>query len=433
MLLLSAEGQLLFHTKSGVWENIEKNATIEIVEEEKFNAEMRVRGHDGNDLLKHYILEINPRAEFDHQGHAFLWHINCNDPAIPNSTMVFVFRDEIEFTTWTNLFVHKATEATKQDCFEKSFPNLDDQRYAEQVAGLHSAYYDSPEEEPMMDFDSDSSCSDVEYDPVNTPKKSATPDRNRAIASAIQYDRVFVPRGNKLGVFRHGRDELEYVGSVQVTDKSGDVFSPSKAILHRADRHALLLNDDAVDRMYSLDLEAGRVVSEYKAGGDRPIRGMSNITKYGQKTDSELILGVNNNSVFTLDGRMGGSDQYANGNTYKTKGIALQGVTSTGAGHIAIGSKTGDIRLLNDVSKRAKSLFPGIGHAITHLDTTEDGRFVLATTKTYLLLVDTTAPDGEYKSGYEKSMSKKPKVVTALSIRTNFVLLECTKATHHSQ
>lgn len=47
----------------------------------------------------------------------------------------------------------------------------------------------------------------------------------------------------------------------------------------------------------------------------------------------------------------------------------------------------GEIRLYKDMGQNAKNLYPGLGDPISSLDTTKDGRWILATCKTYLLFV----------------------------------------------
>lgn len=65
------------------------------------------------------------------------------------------------------------------------------------------------------------------------------------------------------------------------------------------------------------------------------------------------------------------------------------------------------------VGQNAKTLFPGFGDPIIGLDSTKDGKWLLATTKTYLMLIATTV-DG--KNGYKQSISKDAKVPFRMTI-----------------
>jgi len=48
-------------------------------------------------------------------------------------------------------------------------------------------------------------------------------------------------------------------------------------------------------------------------------------------------------------------------------------VTTTLGGGLAVGAMDGSIRLFKDVGPNAKTLLPGLGSPITHLDTSPDG------------------------------------------------------------
>ena len=62
-----------------------------------------------------------------------------------------------------------------------------------------------------------------------------------------------------------------------------------------------------------------------------------------------------------------------------------------GDGYVVIGSDDGQIRLYgNKTLTRANTAIPGLGGPITAVDVTYDGKWVLATTKNYLMVVKTT-------------------------------------------
>ena len=79
----------------------------------------------------------------------------------------------------------------------------------------------------------------------------------------------------------------------------------------------------------------------------------------------------------------------------------------------ATGSEKGEVRLFKEVGQNAKTLFPGLGDPIVGLDSTLDGHWLLATTKNYLMLIQTVV-DG--KSGYKQSISKDRRVPFKLTI-----------------
>lgn len=132
-------------------------------------------------------------------------------------------------------------------------------------------------------------------------------------------------------------------------------------------------------------------------------------------TDQQTFLGLNNNTMFRVDPRLAGTKlvdadmkQYAN-----TSRTAFTTASTTEKGYIAVGSANGDVRLFDRLGIRAKTALPALGDPIIGLDVSADGQYLLATTKTYLLLVDTKQYDGKDagKLGFEKSFPKdsKPK------------------------
>lgn len=65
-------------------------------------------------------------------------------------------------------------------------------------------------------------------------------------------------------------------------------------------------------------------------------------------------------------------------------------MATSGDGFVAVGSDDGKLRLYSNKSlKKAQTAIPSLGAAITAVDVTYDGRWVVATTPDYLLVVNT--------------------------------------------
>lgn len=64
-------------------------------------------------------------------------------------------------------------------------------------------------------------------------------------------------------------------------------------------------------------------------------------------------------------------------------------MSPTGQGSFATGSKNGEIRFYKQIGKNANNKFTSTGEPVIHLDTTKDGKWVLATFRTYLRLIPT--------------------------------------------
>ena len=68
-----------------------------------------------------------------------------------------------------------------------------------------------------------------------------------------------------------------------------------------------------------------------------------------------------------------------------------------GDGYVVVGSEDGKVRLYSsNTLTMAKTAIPGLGAPITSVDVTYDGKWVLATTDKYVMVVKTTFRD---KSG----------------------------------
>ena len=129
--------------------------------------------------------------------------------------------------------------------------------------------------------------------------------------------------------------------------------------------------------------------------------------KYAQRTAQDTFIGMNANSLFKIDPRISGNKMVQEQKTVYSSKVGLSSVATTGQGHIAVGSEKGEIRLFDRLGlSRAKTQLAGLGEPILGMDTTENGKYVLATCASYLLLIDTEA---ENTSAFKKSIKPQPK------------------------
>jgi hypothetical protein len=90
---------------------------------------------------------------------------------------------------------------------------------------------------------------------------------------------------------------------------------------------------------------------------------------------------------------------------------------------VAVADKKGDLRLYDKIDKRAKSLLPGLGDEIKHVDVTSDGKHIICTCKNYLMLFTV---EGDYKKpiGSNKPIPKrlalKPEHLVYINEEINF-------------
>ncbi|EOX98255.1 hypothetical protein QUC31_015272 [Theobroma cacao] len=206
--------------------------------------------------------------------------------------------------------------------------------------------------------------------------------------------------------------------------------TPKKALLMRAETNMMLMSPanegkPNATELKQVDIETGKIVTEWKFekdGTDITMRDITNDTKGSQLDPSEsTFLGLDDNRLCQWDMRdrkgmvqniaTSGSPvlHWTQGHQF-SRGTNFQCFASTGDGSIVVGSLDGKIRLYSKTSMRqAKTAFPGLGSPITHVDVTYDGKWVLGTTDTYLILICTlfTDKDGKTKTGFSGRMGNR--------------------------
>jgi hypothetical protein len=125
----------------------------------------------------------------------------------------------------------------------------------------------------------------------------------------------------------------------------------------------------------------------------------------------QTFLGLSDNALFRVDPRLAGNKLVdAEYKPYASK-VGFSAAATTEQGYIAAASDKGSIRLFDRLGIRAKTEIPALGDPMIGLDVSADGRWILATTRTYLLLIDAQQKEGknEGKLGFEKSFAKDSK------------------------
>ncbi|KAF3940706.1 hypothetical protein ABW19_dt0202562 [Dactylella cylindrospora] len=240
-------------------------------------------------------------------------------------------------------------------------------------------------------------------------------EENSQLAVGYKSDRSFVIRGSQIGVFKHTpTNHLQFSTTInKVQTPKGKLFQPKKVMLHTGDRSMILQNESAPNSVYRMDIETGKVVDEWKVHDDIPIINYVPENKFAQVTDEQTFVGHSKNALFRVDPRLSGNKmvdselkQYMSKNDFSA-------AATTEKGYIAVASNKGDIRLFDRLGINAKSHLPALGDPITGIDVSADGRWILATCRTYLLLVDAKQESGKNagKLGFERAFSKdsKPK------------------------
>lgn len=148
--------------------------------------------------------------------------------------------------------------------------------------------------------------------------------------------------------------------------------------------------------LYKLDLTTGKVAEEWKVSDNLSVNNFIPDSKYAQTTQQQTFIGTSHNGIFRIDPRLAGNKlvdseykQYASKNDFSA-------AATTESGRLAVTSNKGEIRLFDSIGKNAKTALPAIGQPIIGVDVSADGRYVVATCKTYLLFIDTKIGEGRY-------------------------------------
>lgn len=172
-------------------------------------------------------------------------------------------------------------------------------------------------------------------------------------------------------------------------------FVPNKVMLHKQDTTMILSDPLNPHSLYRLDLETGRVVDEWKIGDSISVNNFVPDSKTAQTTGEDTFVGTSHNSIFRIDPRLAGNKLVdSQHREYKTK-VDFTSAVTTGEGKLAVATNKGEIKLFDRLGINAKTSLPNLGHAITGIDVTGDGRYIVATTKERLLFIDTKIHEGK--------------------------------------
>ncbi|KAK7410033.1 hypothetical protein VNO78_00507 [Psophocarpus tetragonolobus] len=213
--------------------------------------------------------------------------------------------------------------------------------------------------------------------------------------------------------------------------QNGSSYStPKKTLLMKAETNMLLMSPMGGGKLHStgvhqLDIETGKMVSEWvfgKDGTEITMRDITNDSKGSQLDPSgSTFLGLDDNRLCRWDMRdRNGMVQnlaesnnpvlnWAQGHQF-SRGTNFQCFATTGDGSIVVGSLDGKIRLYSvNTMRQAKTAFPGLGSPVTHVDVTFDGKWIVGTTDTYLILICSlfTDKDGRTKTGFSGRMGNR--------------------------
>lgn len=422
--LASEESELhLFDFESGTFVQQDPSVQAAVYEVGNWKYWLQIASDTQQWLGNEVVPDINPVFNFEYlsfifnhytdDGSAYSWLLKFKD----RETMER-FQEGLMQALWEHsneIKWQKGVKEADKDYVLDAFNDLVLEDDADDAREREAAEEDEEEEdyEEAEDMRQREEEYDEDEDEDDVVLRDEDGNINSALAVGAKVDRSFVVRGNKIGVFKHTPDNhLEFSTSInKVATPGGKTFAPKKVMLHGEDRNMVLQNENDPNSVYRMDLEYGKVVDEWKVHDDIPVNIFAPESKFAQTTGEQTFLGLSNNALYRIDPRLSGNKlvdselkQYASKNDFSA-------AATTEKGYIAVASNKGDIRMFDRLGINAKTALPALGDPIIGLDVSADGRWVLATTRTYLLLIDNLQTEGKNagKLGFEKAFAKDSK------------------------
>ncbi|KZT20359.1 VID27 cytoplasmic protein [Neolentinus lepideus HHB14362 ss-1] len=371
-------------------------------------------------LLAHRIVpEINQRWAKKVQ--SLTW--NAVSDSGDQSSWCFRFLDDETYEAFKAMFSKVLWESLHHTSWDKM--KVDEQTYVlssnmEDVEMKDVQDEEEDEDEVVDELEEKSESSEGEDEDPGADEDALPPalgqgERNSQLTVGYKGDRSYVVRGNKIGVFSHtGDNGVRYQATIsKLSTPKGKEFTPKKVMLHEQDTKMILMNPGDPNSLYSMDIERGKIVEEWKVHDNVTVEMMAPDSKFAPTTHEQTLVGASHNALFRIDPRISGNKmvdsqykQYAGKNKFSD-------VATTASGKLAVASEKGDIRLFDTIGKNAKTALPPLGDPIIGIDCTADGRWIVATTKTYLLLIDTLIGEGRYTGslGFDRSFPANAKPI----------------------
>ena len=139
-------------------------------------------------------------------------------------------------------------------------------------------------------------------------------------------------------------------------------------------------------KLYYHDMIKQKLISEFKIDPNQGLIDIHPSCKYAGSQNYNTFKAISNDAIYEIDPRM--EKGYDNFKQYSTD-PDFNSISVDSKGRFAIGSESGEIRLYNKIGSNANCKYSSFGEKVLHLDTTKDGRWLLATFPSFLILLPT--------------------------------------------
>jgi hypothetical protein len=383
----------LYRLEDQIWRLKVSNAKITIykINSETPKYQVEIRNSDQKILIQ-FFLSAYITYSFKPIKHCLTWNLTLpfNDQAFQVE-----FLDTKSELGIADLWNRGVFETTRQEDCKTAIKSQSDRDW------IHYASINADKQTDLPIWNAQWSwktSTQIEY-----PKAKQA---NAHMIENLLYNQVYINQGDMMTVLQYDsiNPTAKYRCRYPIVSEYDHLLCPTQILLTDESKKMLILSDSKKTRVTQVDLGTGKVIQEFGVNPDWHIKELAPMTKLGAMDGTQEVLAVNNNSLFSMDPRQQGSDKLAQVLSYPSA-PGFSCLASDQSGHIVTGTRSGQIRLYSDVTKKAKTLLPGLGDGITGLDITEDGLWILATTPHYLLLIPTTSKAAKI-SGFETSISQ---------------------------
>jgi hypothetical protein len=403
---------------------------------------LTVNAEDDGETLLEQEIALNMEYRYYSDKHCIVWHY-----LEPLSIWCIVFDNRKEEENFTKTM----TSCLYESSFHEDFANLKLEDQNVLVASMTQILEPNGEEQPFdsdyYDFDRDDEESEDEESEeeeseeedekrgktISSPKvlKSGVDInkfKNSEVADSYSHHRSFVIRGPNIGVFKHDDDDEPIYDNIiaDIKTKSGNRLIPSNIMLHERESGMLCLHHDPNERnqgkIFKMDLTRGEIVEEWQAyESDTAVLQLTPLDKFAPQTPEQTFGALNKNTIFGIDPRLPTKNKAVNITKLAyASNPRFSCLATSKEGELVVGSDSGEIRFYSGIPgmpnvrksgeypKTAKVLLPGIGYPVKGVDVSADGKWVIATCESYLLLIKAEVSEGKNAFRNRISANEKP-------------------------
>lgn len=408
----------LFDATSGTFLEQLSKSTVRIYEQSNYTYWLEVDSDQDRFLGVVITSEMNPVFNFEHL--SFIFNVFLADGAF---SWLLKFADFDELDRFQEALMQSLWETNNKMVWSKVKP--DDREFLAdafsniaikdvEMEDADDKFFDveEEEEEPASKIKKSVSYGDgsADYDDAGyeDEQKMGGVGINKELAVGNVNDRSYVLRDNMLGVFKQTPGDLEFQTTIgNISNLKGKPLNPGKILLHGRDTSMIFQDAAEPHSLFKMDLEYGKVVEEWNVSETHKVNSFAPSQKFAPSTDEKTLVGASDTGIFKIDPRLPGTklvdSQLKN---YATK-MKFTSMATTEQGNLAVANSKGEIRLYDRLGINAKTHLPAMGDPIIGLDVSADGRWILATCATYLLLIDASQENG--KTGFLKSFGRDSK------------------------